>query len=132
MYREVSQPRTCAFNQQEHRRSTEDHLLRAVPPSVAQLPHVEARVTGLQKGHGHVDLPAVQASGEPEAAHVFRVEPRAAAALGHGQQGGLAAGAAVVQVEAGGSAALQLRGAGELQGLAVRLLTKDQLRTGCS
>ena len=77
-------------------------------------------------GHGHIDPRGVQTPAELQTPPVPRVDPELAA-VGHGQQGGLAVGAAVVQVEARRAAVLLLRGAGELQRLALCQLPEDHL-----
>lgn len=79
-------------------------------------------------GDGDVDLQGVQVSAELQATLVARGDP-GDCAPGQGQQGGLAVGATVVEVQAGGAARVQA--AGELQRLALCLLPEAQLCTGC-
>lgn len=81
--------------------------------SVAQLPHVESCVAGLQVRYGHIDLQGVQSSTEPQTLPPLGCDPELP--LSHRQQGGLPLDGAVVKVEACQTAVALLRGAGELQ-----------------
>lgn len=122
-------PRTGALNQQEDLLIADFDSVRAVPLPVGELPPVDPRVGVPQLGHGHIDLRGVQSSRDVQTPPALEDDPEPGS-LSHGQQGGLALGTAVVQVQAGEGGPGPLRGTREPHQLALCPLNKDHLCPG--